>query len=210
MFARSRFIELIPMARKTMTCAIAGELIGLTSVSNQYSKTAKGETLKRLDTRADVEQQNVRTLAGQITAENVPFIVNAVLQPKRLNDLQALILRQSWSGKTYGEIATASGYSTQHIRDVGYRLWQLLSNILGEKVRKSNVQSVLGQLPLAQEKLKIPKGIPTPLEKPNVQLPLTAFFLLPDAVVSNPETVAKNERTSPLSVVNGQRLTSDR
>ena len=80
-----------------------------------------------------------------ITVEEALVIVNTVLQPERLSPVQELVLRQSWSGLTYGEIATQAGYSIQHIRDVGYRLWQLLSTVLGEKLSKSNMHFVIGQ-----------------------------------------------------------------
>lgn len=85
-----------------------------------------------------------RKLVGQIAVEEALSIVYALLQPDRLSTVQELVLRQSWSGRTYEEIAEASGYSVQHIRDVGCKLWQLLSNALGEKVNKCNFQSVLG------------------------------------------------------------------
>ncbi|WP_413160500.1 AAA-like domain-containing protein [Capilliphycus salinus ALCB114379] len=86
-----------------------------------------------------------QNLNGQLTDEEVLTIVNTVVLPKRLNSIQEIVLRLSLSGKTYEEIAMSSAYSIQHIRDVGYQLWQLLSEILDEKVTKKNVQSVVMQ-----------------------------------------------------------------
>jgi hypothetical protein len=134
------------MTTKRLSFAIATELVESASVSDRYAKAAQAATLRCVGAIPEMEKEIARKLVGQITVENVPFIVNALLQPKRLNELQALVLRLSWSGRTYEEIAAASGYSTQHIRDVGYRLWQLLSKVLGEKISKSNVRSVLGQV----------------------------------------------------------------
>jgi hypothetical protein len=62
---------------------------------------------------------------------------------KHLDDLQRLIFQGSWHHQKYEEIAEAFPCSDGHAKDVGYALWHLLSDILGEKVTKSNFQSVL-------------------------------------------------------------------
>lgn len=80
-----------------------------------------------------------------MTLEAALFVIDAALKPESLNNLQELIFRSSWEGKTYQEIAASSGYDPQYIKDVGFRLWQLLSNTLGEKITKKNFQSVLRQ-----------------------------------------------------------------
>ncbi|MDJ0712804.1 MAG: AAA-like domain-containing protein [Prochloraceae cyanobacterium] len=86
-----------------------------------------------------------RQLVTTISVEQAVQIINKLIQPKRLNDVQDLVLRHSYLGQTYEEIAESSGYSIQHIRDVGYKLWKLLSKVLGEKVTKSNIHSILSQ-----------------------------------------------------------------
>ncbi len=65
------------------------------------------------------------------------------LNPESLNNLQELIFRQSWEGKSYQEIAASAGYDSEYIKDVGFKMWQLLSKALGEKITKKNFQSVL-------------------------------------------------------------------
>lgn len=80
-----------------------------------------------------------------ITVEEALQFVTKILDPERLSAVQQVVLRLSWSGRTYEEIAEVSGYSIQHIRDTGYQLWQLLSRILGEKVTKTNVQSAIAR-----------------------------------------------------------------
>ena len=72
-------------------------------------------------------------------------IVDRTLEPERLNTVEELVLKECWEGKTYQEIARASGYDSDYIRVVGSRLWQNLSNALGEKVTKNNFRSVLRQ-----------------------------------------------------------------
>ena len=80
-----------------------------------------------------------------MTVEAALFVIDVALKPESLNNLQELIFRSSWEGKTYQEIAASSGYDPEYIKDVGFRLLQLLSNALGEKITKKNFQSVLRQ-----------------------------------------------------------------
>jgi hypothetical protein len=95
---------------------------------------------------SEIEKEIVTKPVEQNTVEEILIRVNTVLKPKRLNNVQTLVLQKSWSGMTYEEIAAESGYSNQHIRDVGCRLWKLLSYVLGKKISKSNLRSVLGPL----------------------------------------------------------------
>ena len=78
-----------------------------------------------------------------MTIEDAIAIVDTALQQKRLNDLQEQVFRQTWEGKTYTEIAETCGYDASYIRDVGYRLWQLLTKGFGERVNKHNLQGVV-------------------------------------------------------------------
>jgi hypothetical protein len=59
---------------------------------------------------------------------------------KNLTDIQRFILHESLLNKRYEEM---QGYETQHIKNVGAELWKLLSDALGEKVRKTNFQAAL-------------------------------------------------------------------
>ena len=65
---------------------------------------------------------------------------------EHLNDLQRIILRESWqrTKKTYDSIAEEYGYSANYIKQgVAPKLWRLLSHAFGEKVTKTNLQSVV-------------------------------------------------------------------
>jgi AAA-like domain len=68
-----------------------------------------------------------------------------VAQTKRhLKDIEVTILRSSWQGKKYDEIAQIHGYTTEYLQhDVGPKLWQMLSAAFGEKVSKKNFQAAL-------------------------------------------------------------------
>lgn len=78
-----------------------------------------------------------------MTVEAALVIIDAALKPEKLNNLQELIFRQSWDGKSYQEIAATSGYNPEYIKDVGYKLWQLISKALGEKITKANCRSII-------------------------------------------------------------------
>lgn len=103
--------------------------------------------------------------------EEALAILDTLLEVERLKDVQELVFRQSWLGKTYQEIAEASGYSPEHIRDVGFRLWQTLSHVFGEKVTKSNIHTIVRQrvgklgTPLEDDR-KEPETLNHPLQNP--------------------------------------------
>ena len=63
-----------------------------------------------------------------------------------LTDLQRLLLNECWQPgkKTYEAIATQNNYSSSYIQQrVAPSLWGLLSEIVGQKVTKSNCRNVL-------------------------------------------------------------------
>ncbi len=78
-----------------------------------------------------------------MTIEDALNIVDSVLEYKSLSTIQEAIFRQTWEGKTYSEIAEQAGYDAAYIRDVGYKLWQLLSEAFGDRVTKNNLQVIL-------------------------------------------------------------------
>ena len=63
-----------------------------------------------------------------------------------LNDLQRLLVQSACSSsrQCYEQIAKANGYSPSYLKqDAGPKLWQLLSNVFGEKVKKNSLKGVL-------------------------------------------------------------------
>jgi AAA-like domain len=74
-------------------------------------------------------------------------IVNQLLAPNRLNYIQEIVFLQSWEGKRYREIAVASGYDYDYIKEVGFQLWQALTDIMGRKVTKKNMRLLLIEQP---------------------------------------------------------------
>ncbi|MBW4619888.1 MAG: hypothetical protein KME17_11110 [Cyanosarcina radialis HA8281-LM2] len=90
-----------------------------------------------------------------MTVEEALTIVDTVLTPEKLNDLQEQVFRGAWEGQTYPEIAENSGYEPNYIKTVGFQLWKLLSKVFGEEVTKSNLQSVFRRQVIVEEP-KIP------------------------------------------------------
>jgi NB-ARC domain len=65
---------------------------------------------------------------------------------KYLSDIQRLLLNSSLSDQRlrYDDIAKHHGYSLNYLKqDVGPKLWQMLSDVCGEKVSKTNFRSAL-------------------------------------------------------------------
>ncbi|MBD0336446.1 MAG: hypothetical protein ICV62_13230 [Cyanobacteria bacterium Co-bin13] len=64
---------------------------------------------------------------------------------KPLSDVQRVVLKGSWENQTYTDIATeAVGYTEDYLkRDVGPKLWQLLSEVTGYTVNKRNIHNAM-------------------------------------------------------------------
>jgi tetratricopeptide (TPR) repeat protein len=62
---------------------------------------------------------------------------------KHLNDLQIFLLQQVWLGKKYTEIAEDYHCTEGHVKDIAADLWKLLSQLVGERVTKTNLRSIL-------------------------------------------------------------------
>jgi len=78
-----------------------------------------------------------------MTVEEALVILEKSLEQGRLSRVQELVFRQVCEGNSYGQIAANSGYDAGYIKNIASNLWRTLSKALGEKVTKSNVQSVL-------------------------------------------------------------------
>jgi WD40 repeat protein len=99
---------------------------------------------------------------GQVdmSIEEVLVIIDTALHPESLSDLQELILRHSWEGKSYPEIGEICGYDPNYVKDAGSKLWKLLSKRLGEEISKSNFRTVFRRLAAAESKVSQPQGKP--------------------------------------------------
>ena len=64
---------------------------------------------------------------------------------RSLSDTEKAILAGAWDGEKYEQIVKKTPYSLAHIRLVGKKLWDALSEIMGQQVTKWNLRHVLEQ-----------------------------------------------------------------
>lgn len=78
-----------------------------------------------------------------MTVDEALEIAETLLDGEGLNDVQQFIFRQCWQGRcSYPQIAEASNYDDEYIKSVAAKLWKQLSEVLDEKVKKSNLRAV--------------------------------------------------------------------
>ncbi len=67
---------------------------------------------------------------------------------KHLDDLQKKVIKGVWQGHTYDKIGDECNRSEGRVRDIGYKLWDVLSQELGEEIDKFNFRSSFERLQL--------------------------------------------------------------
>jgi len=73
---------------------------------------------------------------------------------KHLDSLQKAILRGAWNNQKYKEIADRNHRSEKYVKEVGFKLWKLMSVALGEEqVSKANFRAKLENLQVSNVSL---------------------------------------------------------
>jgi len=127
--------------------------------------------------------------------EELLGLVEALVIAKGRNPLsyiQKIILTEALleTKKTYDQIADENGYSTSYLKNgLAPQLWQLLSDVMGEKVTKANCRCLL-ERELQDKNIpkifpKIVSDQPIFLESPEGQVPLNSIFYI-ERVPSEP------------------------
>lgn len=87
--------------------------------------------------------------SNDITFKQVLGLVDQLVVTKtgkHLSNIEILVLYGTWQGKKYSQIAAENNYTLEYLKnDIGPKLWQLLSQVLAEKVTKANVKAVVQQ-----------------------------------------------------------------
>ena len=65
---------------------------------------------------------------------------------KHIDSLQVDILKGVLNGKKYKDIAEEYKCSRSYVKDKAYKLWQLLSDTLGEDINKSNFRATVERI----------------------------------------------------------------
>lgn len=90
-------------------------------------------------------------------------VIEKVLLKRQLTAIEQLILTQSWQGLGYHDMAQDSGYTSNYFKEVGSHLWHCLSQEVGIRVTKKNIQLILKQYSLDEsicdDKLLVPQYI---------------------------------------------------
>jgi len=113
---------------------------------------------------------------------------------KHLDNLQLTILKGVLNGQKYAEIAERYKCTKGHVKDEEYQLWQVLSEILGQELNKSNFSATIERLGFANSQHQI---IGNPVQIGNLNLcpnPETTELENRDTV--NKES--KQQNTKPL------------
>jgi hypothetical protein len=90
-------------------------------------------------------------MTGQEALTLVDTLLHSANPEQRLNDVQSVVLLETWAGRSYREIAQQLGYQHDYIKQVGSQLWRSLSQTLGESVSKRNLQAVLRRYQQSQQ-----------------------------------------------------------
>lgn len=98
---------------------------------------------------------------------------------KHLSNLQMGILKGVLNNEKYREIAEQYKCSNGYVKDEGYELWQLLSEIFGERLNKSNFVAAIERLEFTNSQHQI---IGNPVQIGNINL------------CNNPETTELKNR----------------
>ncbi|MBE9160589.1 AAA-like domain-containing protein [Nodosilinea sp. LEGE 06152] len=137
-------------------------------------------------------------------ADEALALLDQLLPGRTFSNLQETVFSQVWEGKTYAEIAESCGYDHSYIRDVGFRLWQALSESLNQKVSKSNIRAVLERHARSQSNpattlANLSEANPPPAwELPNGPVPLQSKFYIERPPL---ESQAKAELLKPGSLI---------
>lgn len=76
-----------------------------------------------------------------------------ILDSYQLNNVQEIVLYQSFIGSSYLEIAMNFDYEYNYIKEVGSKLWKLLSRRFKTKVSKKNLRAVIRKQHFAHLKI---------------------------------------------------------
>ncbi|MEI1377846.1 AAA-like domain-containing protein [Nostoc sp. UHCC 0926] len=124
-------------------------------------------------------------------------------QATGLTTLQEIVLRSSWEGKTYTNIASEAHYGEERVRKVAAHLWQVLSDFCKEPINQSNFRQTLENHHLSKAHQQLVKefnkaATAISLEFPSGPVSLNSRFYIPRLPI---EELAYAEMAEPGSVV---------
>lgn len=93
----------------------------------------------------------MKYLSGMVfmnVKEVLQFVDKLVVEKtgKHLDDVQKAVIEGTWDRKSYHDIAEQSHVTEGYVGDIASELWQLLSELLDEDIKKSNFRSTLERI----------------------------------------------------------------
>ncbi len=127
-----------------------------------------------------------------MTFEDAIAIIESALAPEQLTELQKAILHHVWNGESYLKISFNLQYNHGYIKDVGAGLWRLLSDALGERVKKHNLRTALARYQQRQPSLHWANLISANQPSAGQRQPLTTLGLNAiQASLEGPQTLSQ-------------------
>ncbi|AFY48829.1 hypothetical protein Nos7524_3022 [Nostoc sp. PCC 7524] len=118
-----------------------------------------------MDSKAKIPWGEIKKLVDTIVFESTQ---------KYLTDVEVQVLKGSWEGKKYDDIARELNLANTYIQnDVGAKLWKKLTEIIGEPVSKNNFRQALNRAREKRQSLPILPPI-NRLELPHDPVPLNS------------------------------------
>jgi GGDEF domain-containing protein len=133
-----------------------------------------------------------------MTIEEVILLLKASF-PNTLTPLQELVIRSSWDGKTYTNIALEAHYGEERVRKVASNLWQLMSDFWQEPIQKSNFRQVLELQQLNRKQYQLIKEFNRVASKVTLEFPNGPVSIDSNFYICRPpiEQMACDEITKP-------------
>ncbi|QLE50185.1 hypothetical protein FD724_20230 [Nostoc sp. C057] len=118
-----------------------------------------------------------------MTIDEVVLLLKAS-QATGLTTLQEIILRSSWEGKTYTNIACKAHYGEERVRKIAAHLWQVMSDFCKEPINKSNFRQTVENHRLSKAHQQLIKefnkaATAISLEFPSGPVSLNSRFYIP-------------------------------
>ncbi len=137
-----------------------------------------------------------------MTIDEIIQIINVNID-KNLTPLQETILRQTWEGKTYANIANDLHYKQEYIRRIASHLWNCLTKIWGFELGKNNFRCTLEPKQLTEIEQKLLNKLDTQtlikyLAYPDYPLPIDCPLYIERPPL---EKLAYEEIVKPCSLI---------
>lgn len=137
-----------------------------------------------------------------MTIDEIVELLNASL-PRPLTPLQELVLRSSWEGKTYVDMAAESNYVKEYISRTASELWNSLSDFWGEPIAKPSFRRTLEPRPLTKAQREAIAQFRRQSAAPALKYPGGPVAIDSNLYIERPpiEELAREEVTKPGSII---------